>query len=284
LKLTQVLTSGRSYYWRAKAQDGANEGPFSAAATFEIVTPVVFEAPGLVGPHHTGTLTSMTPVFTWHNAARTGTPNGTVVYELQVSETSAFATNLGTSVNEAPAAQTSVTVSEGLKASTQYFWRVRARDSIVTGPWSGVAIFTTPFAGGGSGGGGGGGGGAGPVNNACHVGPGPLSRDRANAIVLGCAEEFPHLIAVFSTEDEAVAKAEELLLRTIWHLQLAGFNAARQRNPSQAISKDKLSLLLDGVWHAYDIFTLGYAGVATRVGGMLEVPLPNPVPDPGIPD
>ena len=106
----------------------------------------------------------------------------------------------------------------------------------------------------------------------------------AEQIVYGCGSEFPSLLAVFPTEGQAIAAAEELLRRTIWHFQLAGFQAARQRNPSGLISNDKMSLFIDGAWHVYDLYSLGVAGVATRITGINEVPLPNPVPDTGIPD
>ena len=112
---------------------------------------------------------------------------------------------------------------------------------------------------------------------------GPLNTTTAEAIVRGTAEELPWLTAVFPTDDGATNAAEELLLRTIWHLQLAGFQAGRQQNPSGAISKDKLTIMIDGSWHSYDVYSLGYAGRATTVQFM-EVWPPNYVPSPGIPD
>src|SRR5206468_7964135 len=74
-----------------------------------------------------------------------------------------------------------------------------------------------------------------PPPPSTHVGPGPLSEARARQVVFATAEEFPYLTAVFGSDDEAVAAADQLLLRTIWHLQLAGYQAGRQRNPSGAI-------------------------------------------------
>ena len=102
-------------------------------------------------------------------------------------------------------------------------------------------------------------------------------------MVFGTACEFQQLTAVFPTDSQALAAADELLRRTIWHLHLAGYQAGRQQNPSGAISSDKLTIFIGGAWHAYDIFSLGYAGVATRVQ-FLEVTPPNYVPDGGIPD
>ena len=122
-----------------------------------------------------------------------------------------------------------------------------------------------------------------PVNTN-HVGPGSLSRDRAELVVEATAREFPHLLAAFSTQSQARSAAQQLLLRTIWHLELAGFHAARQRNPSGAISNDKLTIFIGGKWRAYDIFkAYGTPGEETEVI-FFEVSPPDPVEHPGIPD
>ena len=70
----------------------------------------------------------------------------------------------------------------------------------------------------------------------------------------------------------------------IWHLQLAGFQAGRQRNPSGALSNDKLTVFADGAWHAYDVFNdLGAPGVPMKVQ-FWEVTPANYFADSGIPD
>jgi len=116
-----------------------------------------------------------------------------------------------------------------------------------------------------------------------HVPPGPLTEDRARQVVFATAAEFPNLLAVFGTDAEAEDAAEQLLRRTIWHLQLAGYQAARQRNPSGAISKDKLTIHINGAWHNYDICRMGVAGRAGSAH-FIEIGAPNPVQDKGIPD
>ena len=116
-----------------------------------------------------------------------------------------------------------------------------------------------------------------------HVGPGPLSEERAEQVVRNTGREFPHLTRVFPTDAEALDAASELLRRTIWHLQLAGYQAARQRNPSGLISQDKMTIFVNGSWRAYDIFSLGFAGRATTVQ-FLPIGGANPVPDPGLAD
>ena len=123
-----------------------------------------------------------------------------------------------------------------------------------------------------------------PTASAFHVGGGPLSSDRAHQVVDATAREFPHLITAKSTESESVANAVELLRRMIWHLQLAGFQAGRQKNPSGAVSGDKMTIFADGAWHAYDVFfSYGTPGVATEVI-FWEVYPPSTLADGGIPD
>src|SRR5436190_11182366 len=50
LRLPDALQTGRTYFWRAKALDGANESEYANAASFEIFTPIVIDAPAPVSP------------------------------------------------------------------------------------------------------------------------------------------------------------------------------------------------------------------------------------------
>jgi hypothetical protein len=98
------------------------------------------------------------------------------------------------------------------------------------------------------------------------------------------AAEFPYNTAPHHDVGLKVALTEELLLRTIWHLKLAGFSAGRQRNPSGVISKDKVTIMLHGAWQAVDIYTnFDVPGVPLGViwwpvGGAQHIP------EQGIPD
>lgn len=123
-----------------------------------------------------------------------------------------------------------------------------------------------------------------PAENPHHVGPGPLAMWRVEQAVNATADEFPGLTAARGSESEAVAAAVELLRRTVWHLRHAGFEAGRQKNPSGAISGDKLSVFADGGWHAVDIFyDYGAPGVPIKVI-FWEVFPASPLADEGIPD
>ena len=278
LRLPDPLATERNYYWRARAADGANSGPYSAAASFKVYTPVVIEAPTPTAPVGNSTTSSLQPTFSWTNAQRTG-PAGVVAYVLELADSDSFANKLAVDVSEQSNA-TSYATPSPLPASRQYYWHVRAYDPTNSGPWSSTQTFKTPAA-------------PtppptptptpGPGDGGRHVPPGPLTVDRAQQVVFATAAEFPNLIAVFNTDSEAEGAAAQLLLRTIWHLQLAGYQAARQRNPSGAISGDKLNIYVNGAWHAYDIFSLGFAGRATTVQ-FFEVTPASPLADPGIPD
>jgi hypothetical protein len=120
--------------------------------------------------------------------------------------------------------------------------------------------------------------------NPYHVGPGPLTESRAYQVAQNTAAEFPYNTAPHYDVGLKVALTEQLLLRTIWHLHLAGYEAGRQRNPSGAISVDKLTVLINGSWMAYDIYTnFDVPGVPTSVIWWPVTP-PNHVPEGGIPD
>jgi len=260
-RLPDALTGERTYYWRARAQDGANTGPFAPIAYFSVYTPIVLQAPQLVSPINDTPVTDRNPTLVLNNAARSG-PAGAIVYEMQVSSNEPFSQIVDSLTQAEQAGATRKAVGVQLSYATRYYWRARALEMTqsVQGPWSATATFKTPAApaptpspnptpspGGG------------------HVTPGPLTEQQASDIVYATAREFSHLTAVFGSEDQAVNAAQELLLRTIWHLQLAGFEAGRQRNPSGAISNDKLTIRINGSWRSYDIFSLGYAGRATTV-------------------
>jgi hypothetical protein len=276
--LPDALAAGRSYYWHSRAEDGANTGPFSNAARFDVFVPIVINAPVPVSPINNVRVDSLHPRFTFADAPHSG-PVGAITYVIEISDTVTFANILAVwTVAEQPG-QTSLDSPQDGIYDRQVFWRVQAFDPTTAGPWSSVAVFTTPEppppppppptspsspAPGGSGGSG-------------HIPAGPPTEDRARQVVYGTAAEFPGLTRVFGSDGEALAAASELLDRTIWHLQLAGFTAGRQRNPSGLISDDKVTILINGGWQAYDIFSLGFAGRATTVqfvpiGGANYVP------------
>jgi hypothetical protein len=282
LRLPDPLAAGRTYYWHGRAEDGANVGAFSDRATFEVFVPIVIDQPIPLSPVNNVRVDTLHPTFTFANAPHTG-PAGPITYTIALSDTDSFANTLAVwTLGEQAGGQTSLVSPEDGIYDRQIFWRVRAFDPTTTGPWSATQVFRTPLppppptppppAPGGGGGGG-----------ANHVGPGPLSEDRARQVVFATAAEFPNLTRVFGSDGEALNAASELLRRMIWHLQLAGYQSGRQRNPSGLISEDKLTIVIGGSWHIYDVMSLGFAGRATTVQ-FVELTGASPIGDPGISD
>ncbi len=145
LRLPSKLTSDRTYFWRAKGQDGANHGPWSAAVRFSIFTPATLLAPVPVSPGGGTTVGSLEPEFTFHNAPRSG-PIGSITYLVEISGNDSFtalvATYTGAERN-GPGGDTSIRVVAPLPSSSTLFWRVRAWDGSINGPWSSTQVFQT---------------------------------------------------------------------------------------------------------------------------------------------
>jgi len=116
-----------------------------------------------------------------------------------------------------------------------------------------------------------------------HDTGGPLTAIRAGQIVGGTYHEISSLTAGPVSLDVRAANQLELLLRMSWHLRLAGFSAGRQKNPSGVISSDKLTVVVNGVLRAYDVFT-GPPPTEPIGVHMIEVAPPVMVDDPGTPD
>src|SRR5206468_13027365 len=84
LRLPDRLAPERSYYWRARAQDGANTGPYSTPGAFDVFTPIVINPTPLVSPAINAVLTTVRPKFVFGNVARSG-PVGVISYVIEVA-------------------------------------------------------------------------------------------------------------------------------------------------------------------------------------------------------
>jgi hypothetical protein len=145
LRLSDSLQSGRTYYWRARAVDGANAGPYAAAMGFDVYMPIVIDAPSLVSPAPNATVASVRPRFTVANARRSG-PAGAITYVIEVSDGDAFANKIATWSVAEQADQTAFDIPVSLVSSKVYYWHVRAYDPTTLGPWSLTQAFATPIA------------------------------------------------------------------------------------------------------------------------------------------
>ncbi len=158
-RIPEALGAGYTYYWRTRALDGANTGPYSEPASFKVVEPVVFDAPVPLEP--VGNITTVTPVFKLRNGRIIGSSN--VVYRIEVGTAPDPASIVAVLTAAAdPSGTTSIAVGT-VPYATTYYWRAYATDGTSSSPYSAVVSFRTPNSptGGGGGGTGGGGGGTG---------------------------------------------------------------------------------------------------------------------------
>jgi hypothetical protein len=204
--LPSALQVGRRYYWRAQAGDGANVSPFSGVMEFEVLEPVVIQAPTPTSPVGNQQLTTRRPTLTVLNAAKSGPFKTPVIYYFEVSTDQAFANRVVFEERFEDTFQTQLASPHDLAASTTHFWRSRATDGEVTGPWSVVETFRTGAAPAAGGGGGGGGGGA-----PC----GPPYPSNGDAIVACVSSQYPEKLAAGVSLGERIANMEFLRDRII---------------------------------------------------------------------
>ena len=144
LRLSDALQSGRTYFWRARADDGANTGPYTAPLGFDIFMPIVIDPPILVAPAANSTVASLRPRFTITNARRTG-PAGPINYLIEIATNGdAFTQKVATWTSPEQSNQTVFDPPGDLAHDKVYYWHVRAFDPTTLGPWSTTSAFGTP--------------------------------------------------------------------------------------------------------------------------------------------
>lgn len=207
LTLPGPLPPERKYYWHARAEDGANTGPFGATSAFSVFTPIVFGAPVLISPINDTTASSAQPRLVIGNASHSG-PVERVFYRIELATSASFNPVIGEyTIPETPN-QTELQAPVSLAAG-QYFWRAQATDLSHTGVFSGVQSFRTP-AGGGSGGG--------PFTpggdwQSCGSTPGPE--------IVGCVHAAVN-------PGHTVGGAFEVTKRVAWLLRGSGFGLLKK--------------------------------------------------------
>ncbi|HEY2151718.1 MAG TPA: hypothetical protein VGH34_12985 [Vicinamibacterales bacterium] len=144
LTLPDPLATGHTYFWRTRAQDGANTGPYSSVASFTVFTPIVINDPVLVSPAALAVVDSIRPAFVVTDAVRSG-PAGAISYLVEVADSDSFANKITWTAPE-QATQTTLNTPSDLAYAKTYFWHVRAYDPTTLGPFSPTRAFTTPAA------------------------------------------------------------------------------------------------------------------------------------------
>ena len=145
LQVPDKLASTK-YWWRARAEDGANTGPYSSAKSFQVLAPVVLEAPIPESPVGGAPIVGIVPAFQVRAGNRSGLTDE-VEYTIQVSTTSSFAPVLATFTKTEAVPTTRIEPGQALAYSTTYYWRVRAwhtADPADLSSWSATQTFVTP--------------------------------------------------------------------------------------------------------------------------------------------
>ncbi len=143
VRLPDALASDRTYYWRARATDGANASAYTAASAFSIVTPARLDPPSPAAPVGGVQIASRRPEFVARAGARSGPVSG-VSYTFEISRNESFTAMVAVvTIPETPV-ETRFTLAQELDYGTRFFWRVRASDPRTASAWSPTQMFVTP--------------------------------------------------------------------------------------------------------------------------------------------
>lgn len=140
-RMPEKLGSGRVYFWRVMADDGANQSAWSAPRSFEVLMPTRFGAPRPKNPINNQQVSGNRAELRVENGEAQG-PVGQAYYQFQVARDSAFSNLI---VNEQTPQQGGETrlVTRTLPYSATYYWRARVSDGETTSSWSDIESFRT---------------------------------------------------------------------------------------------------------------------------------------------
>jgi len=134
-----VLVNGGAYAWSVNATNASGTSARSTTSNFTVSLPTA-TPPTLVSP--SGTLTTVTPTYTWNASA------GATSYTLLVQNTSGVRVNEVHTATEAGCASgtgtCSITSTTSLAFGTTYNWFVNAINGIGTSAWSSPLGITAP--------------------------------------------------------------------------------------------------------------------------------------------
>lgn len=143
--LPAKLAPGRTYYWRTRAEDGANSSDWSDPVAFEILQPIVIGVPEPLSPIGGARVLTTTPQLRVRNGASSG-PHGPLVYHFQGSLTPGFSSTVANVQVPQGSGETVYTVPGSPAPDTFVYWRVRITDGENTGAWSRIESYMTPSA------------------------------------------------------------------------------------------------------------------------------------------
>jgi hypothetical protein len=144
LQMPDKLAAG-TYWWRTRAEDGANFGPYSPPKSFQVLADVILSPPTPSSPSNGSTLSGIIPSFRIKAGNRSGVTDD-IEYILQVSNNSSFTSIAAIFTQKESWPETTIAPNYSLLYDRTYYWRVRAwhtGDGSELSNWSTVSSFRT---------------------------------------------------------------------------------------------------------------------------------------------
>ena len=195
------LDLGRAYYWRAKAEDGANASQFSASQ-FEVLPKPLLVAPLIYSPVNNERVTSRRPTLTVSDSDRNAAV-GALSYEFQIATDQGFSKIVASGVLGETPGQTTFAPGADLANDLQHFWRARAGDGETTSLWAPTQTFRTPLPV------------AAPPPNPGPGNGGSCASNNGDAIVRCVGAAYPDKTAAGVSLDQRIANMEFIRDRVI---------------------------------------------------------------------
>ncbi len=144
-QLPDRLAAG-TYWWRTRAEDGANSGPYSATKSFNVLAEVVLAPPIPSTPDNGALLNDITPDFRVKAGERSGV-TAELEYIVQVANNSSFSSIAAIFTTKESWPETRIDNGYAFLHDKTYYWRVRAwhtADGSEFSNWSPTQTFRTP--------------------------------------------------------------------------------------------------------------------------------------------
>ncbi|HUP38889.1 MAG TPA: hypothetical protein VM115_02125, partial [Vicinamibacterales bacterium] len=123
-QLPDRLAAG-TYWWRTRAEDGANASPYSPVKSFNVLAEVVVAPPIPSLPKNGELVDDLTPEFRVKGGARSGV-TADLEYIVQVSNNSAFTSIAAIFTTKEQLPETRIDQNYAFLHDRTYYWRVRA--------------------------------------------------------------------------------------------------------------------------------------------------------------
>jgi hypothetical protein len=127
--LDVALEAGKTYYWRATANDGANQSKPADARGFSVYT-LSISIPTLIAPKEGQLIVDPPVTFTIQNSTTTG--QRPLAYILDIATDAVFSSVVYSTgpggTPQASGEQTSISVDKPLELGRTYYWRAKATD------------------------------------------------------------------------------------------------------------------------------------------------------------